>query len=268
MRRFFQTIFLLGLSSCVYEDHLILREPVPLERRRPQNGLYKKASFWDLARTVEQNAPTPNQSITRKGVITFSTKKIQRVYSFDYGYNTPQQWKLILYEKNSQNRLFSLHRNHLGLTMQDVQDQLFQQSYEEDIWELLAKHPWFFSLQSVLISMEAPSFRPELDWQEQVDGLKYYVISRVEQAHDPKDAIKHEIYLHKKAKTIARHIKSRLNLGIVEYTRYRKYRAVEQFYLPQQISIEQPKSLARVDINIESTELSSPPLPPTLLREL
>ena len=268
MRRLLQTTLLLGLSSCVYEDHLIIREPLPLEGRRTQNGLYNKASFWDLARTVEKNAPTPNHGITRKGSITFSTKKIQRSYRFDYSYDAPRKWSLILFEKNSQNRLFSLHSNHLGLTMQDVQDQLFQQSYEHDIWENLSKHPWFSALQSVLVSMEAPSFRPELDWHEQVDGLKYYVIARVEQAAETKDAIKHEVYLHKKAKTIARHIKSRLNLGIVEYVRYRKYRAVEQFYLPHQISIEHPKSRVRVDINIESTELSSEPNSPRLLREL
>ncbi len=266
--RVFPTIFLLALTSCVYEDHLILREPVPLEHRRAQNGFYKKASFWDLARSVEKNAPTPNHGIYRTGTITFTTLKIQRSYRFTYRYDAPKKWNFILFEKNSQNRLFSLHSNHLGLTMQDVQDQLFQQSYDHDIWSNLSKHPWLSSLQSVLVSMEAPSFRPELDWQEQVDGLKYYVIARVEQAPEDKDAIKHEIYLHKKAKTISRHIKSRLELGIVEYIRYRKYRAVEDFYLPHQVSIEQPKSRARVDINIDSTELRSEPHSPRLLREL
>jgi hypothetical protein len=248
---------------------MIIREEVPLnDQRRPQNGLFKSSSFWDLARTVEANAPDPNYSVFREGTMVFSTPKIRRSYSFEYKYDSATQWNLILFEKGSRNRLFSLHRNHLGMTMQDVQDQLFEQSFEEEVWKVLDKHPWLSGLKSMMSAMKSPKFSPELDWHEQVDGLKYYVITRVQQANVDKDAVKHEVYLHKKGKTLVRHIKSRLKLGMVEDIRYGSYKGVDQFYMPHRLSVEFPKRRQRVDVNINHTQITSTPQSPRLIKEL
>lgn len=261
---------LLCLTGCRTGDRLLLPKEAPLSMEvKPRGTLFKSSSFWDLARTVERNAPRPGEAVFRKGQMSFSGRKYKNAFDFEYQYRGPKHWELILFEKGTSNRRFSLHRNHLGLTMQDVQDQLFEQSYEKNIWALLAKHPWFDGLEAALRSLQAPKFSPELDWHEEVDGLKYYVITRVEQAHANHQAIKHEVYLHKKSKILSRHIQSKMDVGIVQNVKYFKYKAVgEHSYMPHGVIIELPKAAKRVDVNIEETRIDASATPPGPLREL
>ena len=254
-------LLFLTLVGCVPEDRMILREQASLETRQPKGSLFVSSSFWEIARAVEGNAPKPGEAIYRKGRIQFSTQKILRAYDFEYDRVSAQSWSFLLFEKNSKNRVFSLHRNHLGLTLQDLQDQLFEQSYEEDIWKKLDTHPWFDGLKSVLSTMESPRFSPELDWHEEADGLLYYILTRIEQNSDPKDALKHEIYLHKKGRTLNRHIKAKLHVGIVEDIRYSDFIGVGTSYLPHKVMLEFPKKMKRIDINIAETLIR--PVPPT-----
>ena len=259
----------MALGGCTVQDRMVLpHESALVENPKPRGGLFKSSSFWSLARAVESNAPRPGEAVLRKGRMTFSSPKHLQVYDFTYDYRAPQHWDLILYEKGTTNRNFSLHRNHLGLTLQDVNDQVFEQSFEEDIWKRLAQHPWLDSLETTLKALNAPKFSPELDWHEEVDGLKYYVITRVDQARDPQHATKHEVYLHKKAKTMNRHTKSKLNLGIVEDLRYSHFKGVGHSYLPHGIMVELPKKGKRVDVSILETTIDATAKPPSALREL
>jgi hypothetical protein len=246
---------LLLLWGCVPEDRMILRDQQDLEAPKPRGSLFKSSSFWDMARTIEKNAPQANEAVFRKGRVQFSTQKTLQRYDFDYEYTSPQQWNIILFEKDTKNKLFSLHRNHFGLTLQDIQDQIFEQSYESDIWKKLEDHPWLDSLQATLQALEAPKFSPELDWHEEADGLMYYILTRVEQSSDPKDAIKHQLYLHKKGRTLNRHIMSQLDIGIIEDIRYGNFIAIGKSYLPHQIMIEFPKKMKRVDLDISETQI-------------
>jgi hypothetical protein len=259
----------LALGGCTLEDRLILpRESSLVENPKLRGGLYRSSSFWSLARTVESNAPRPGEAVLRKGRLSFSGRKFLHVYDFTYDYRAPKHWDLILFEKGTTNRNFSLHRNHLGLTLQDVNEQVFEQSFEADIWKRLSQHPWFDSLEVTLKALNAPKFSPELDWHEEVDGFKYYVITRVDQARDPHNAVKHEVYLHKKGKTMNRHIKTKLDVGIVEDLRYSRFKGVGHSYLPHGIMVELPKKGKRVDVSISDITIDATAKPPSALREL
>lgn len=267
------TSLLFMTSGCVVQlqDKMILRKDQVLEKdgRIPRNAIFKSSSFWEIARKVKANQPAPGTTIERSGTITFSGGKYHQPYDFDYSKESFSKWSLVLYEKGTENRLFSLHRNKLGLTIQDVQDQVFLQSHEDEVWAKLKKHLWFNHLKDALDSLDAPEFSPSFDWHEEVDGLMYYVLTRVEPhpTGDDLKAIKHELYFHKKAKTLARHIKTLLEVGIVEDLRYQKYQAVDQSYMPHRILLNYPKSAKRIDLSIEKTKLL--PQPETqILKEL
>jgi hypothetical protein len=257
------------LGGCTVQDKMILRHHEPaMANIKPRGALFKSSSFWDLARTVEANAPLVGQSIYRQGVISFSGRRHHQDYDFQYRRESKKNWELLLFQKGTSNRVFSLHRNHLGLTLQDVHDQVFEQSFEVDIWKRLEKHPWFDSLQTALLALEAPKFSPELDWHEEADGLKYYIITRIQQALDPKDAVKHEIYLHKKGKTMNRHIKTKLDVGVVEDLRYSHFKSVGDAFLPHGVAIELPKKAKRVDMSIRKTTVQDGKRSPSPLKDL
>jgi hypothetical protein len=256
--------FVSMLSGCASQlhDKMILRKNQELEKdgRIPRNSIFKSSSFWELARTVEANQPQKGSTIQHAGKITFTGGKYHRTYEFDYSKENFSKWSLVLYEEGSENRLFSLHRNNLGLTIQDVQDQVFLQSHEDEVWSKLSKHLWFDHLKDALESLAPPKFTPSLDWHEETDGLKYYVLTRVEPHPSGEDlkAIKHELYFHKKARTLARHIKTLLEVGIVEDLRFQRYRPVKDAYLPHRVLLNYPKDAKRIDISIESTKLLAP----------
>jgi len=267
-------IFLLPLMlGCVaqLQDKMILRKGNELKKdgRIPRNSIFKSSSFWELARKVQANQPKPGTILHHSGKITFSGGKYHRSYEFDYSKENFSKWSLVLYEEGSENRLFSLHRNRLGLTIQDVQDQVFLQTHEDEVWNKLGKHLWFDHLKDALDSLAPPEFTPSLDWHEEADGLKYYILTRVDPHPSGNDlkSIKHELYFHKKGKTLARHIKTLLEVGIVADQRYQRYRPVDGAYLPHRILLNYPKDAKRIDISIESTKLT-PPKGAQVLQEL
>lgn len=266
MRLILPTLLLLTLCGCNINNQLILREPVPHEEyiSKRTGTLYEETSYWDIARAVDANSPTPNSHISKKGSITFSGSKYREKFDFSYKFESPNNWHIIFFKKEE--RQFSLHFNKLGLTFQDVHDEIFIQSHESKVWEKLKDHLYLNNLKTVAESLKSPSFDPSLDWIAEVDGLQYFVIAR--SLEENQQDIKEEIYFHKKAKSMRRKLKTTFHVGIVEDVTYRSYRDVENSYLPHSIIIQYPTMSERVDISISSIKVEEHAEPEGQLKEL
>ena len=102
---------------------------------------YSKTSYWELAREINTNAPPQNHLLTRKGAFTLTGKQYQKKFHFTLNYWAKDSWELFL-DAPQGGRAFSLHRNTLGLTYQNIKKQSLHQGSEQEIWELLAKNYW------------------------------------------------------------------------------------------------------------------------------
>lgn len=271
--RFLPLLLILLAAGCDRaKDKMILRLDTPLEQdgRIRRDSVFRSSSYWEIARTVNNNAPKPNQRVVREGQLTFSGHRFREAYRFTYDRQSDRDWHLVLFEKGTSNRRYSIHRNSLGLTLQDVQNEIFAQGTEDEIWDRLSKHPWLGKLKDTLEGLLAPSFDPSLDWHEETDGLKFYIITRIEEdlAEPEHMAKKHEIYFHKKARTLRRRLETQLEVGIVKDMNYSSFKNVANTYLPHRVVLTFPKEARRVDVSIEKIEVSEQPRAPRILKDL
>ena len=256
---------IVGCSTNI-NNHLILREPVPHEKYYSgrTGTLYEETSFWEISRAVNDNGPNANSKIRKKGAITFTGSKYRENFDFTYQYSQPNEWHVIFFKKDV--RKFSLHFNKLGLTFQDVNDQIFIQSQEDLVWEELEDHLYLHSLRVVVDSLKTPSFDHTKDWIAEVDGLKYLVIARSLVVNN--ENLKEEIYFHKKNRSLKRRLRSTMNTGIVEDVTYRSYKDTGNFYLPHAVMIAFPTKSERVDIQMSSIKIEEGAEPVGQLKEI
>jgi len=254
------------LLGCKYENHLILREPVPHDdyQSGKTRTLYQGTSFWEISRAVNENGPKSNSHIRKKGSISFSGSKYRQSFDFTYQYNHQNDWHIIFFKKDL--RKFSLHFNKLGLTFQDVDDDVFIQSHEQIVWDKLHEHLYLHQLKAVTESLKTPNFDHTLPWIAEVDGLKYFVIARALKI-DHQD-LKEEIYFHKKSQSLSRRLKTTMNQGIVEDVTYASYRDVGDYYQPHSVTLQYPTQFERVDINISEMTITDDAEPQGQLKEL
>jgi hypothetical protein len=263
--RFLSTlVFLLCLVGC--SNHLILREPVPHEKY--QSGrtgtLYEGTSFWEISRAVSNNGPKPGSKIRKKGTMTFSSRKYRENFDFTYQYNDKHDWHVIFFKKGV--RKFSLHYNKLGLTFQEVTNEIFIQSDPDLVWEELEDHLYLHSLKTVTDSLHTPGFDHTKDWIAEVDGLKYFVIARALKMNE--QDLKEELYFHKKSHSLRRKLKTTMNTGIVEDVTFRSYKDTGNAYMPHSVIVQMPTQAERVDIHFDSIEIEEQAEPVGQLKEL
>lgn len=248
---------LLGLLftlGCDYENHMLIREPSILQENLSgkKNHLFRKSSYWELARAVQKNYPPSNTLIERSGSVTFTGKSYQFSYHFTFSYISPSNWNLKLYNSKDNNLYLALHKNNLGLTYENILDQTFFQGQDHLIWSKLNQHLWQNKLKRVTESLLPPKFDSSLAWLEEVDGLKYYVISRVGSVKEHHR--KFEVYLHKKSKSLSRRITNSYQ-AILEDQNFLKYKEIGNYYFPTKIYIKYPTRSERLDLNIKNTNL-------------
>lgn len=266
MRFLFLLLITLALVGCNVNNHLILREPVPHEKYNSgrTGTLYQGTSFWEISRAVTDNGPEPGSKVRKKGSMTFSGRKYRENFDFTYQYNNPDDWHVIFFKNDV--RKFSLHFNKLGLTFQDVTDEVFIQSDPDLVWEELKDHLYLHSLRTVTNSLHTPSFDHTKDWIAEVDGLKYFVIARALKVNQ--QDLKEELYFHKKSHSLRRMLKTTMNTGIVEDVTYRSYKDVDKAYMPHAVIVQMPTQAERVDIQFDSIKIEEQAEPVGQLKEL
>lgn len=255
MNRIILFITALSLCGCAYHNHMLQRydrdgENLSYKRSRTS---YDGTSFWDLAKHIKNNAQPNNTKLKREGFFKINTKKYKEKLFFTWSYVNDHLWEFKVFDQNKKRQLLSLHKNRHGLTYQNIQDQDFIQSDDRNIWKQLSQtNDKRIYLQLIHSLLQSPKFDPRHNWLEETDGLKYYIITMIDE--HPVEAVKHQLYFHKATKTIARHLKTTYQADFYDAI-YNKYRHIESMFLPTEIHVKLALDGTRIDIDIHKTQL-------------
>ncbi|MBF0197517.1 MAG: hypothetical protein HQL32_07390 [Planctomycetes bacterium] len=260
---------LLVLSSCVYDDHVSYRQDS--EFLFPTGALqhhsqYSQVSFRHLADSVKKNAVPAGHNLYREGMLTITGKKERKKYNFEFKYNDLEDWSLLLTNIESASREISLHKNHLGLTFQQVPRDLFLQGEDDKIWQHMSQNYWHRKLKRIIEALLSPHIDPSYNWSEEADGLKYYVITRIEE--QGLQHIKHQVYLHKKGGVLTRYMKNGLEEENLEDLKYSHYKEYGPSFLPTRVYIKYPKHGMRVDLDITGTQVNKSTRKPKAFKKI
>jgi hypothetical protein len=261
---------LLILSGCSYHNHFLNRYDSDGDQNRDQErrskNHFSRTSFWSIAKAINENAQPANTKLSRSGTLTFTSRYARNRYSFNWEFINRDDWKLDIYYKGKKELLLSLKKNTHGLTYQHIFNENFIQSTETQTWAQINKtKDWRQHLEIVHSLLQSPHFNPNHNWMEEEDGLKYYIISFTDKSD--LHPIKHELYLHKARKTIARHIKMTTNSNIYDAI-YTNYGSVNEAFLPNKIKINLPMDSQNILIEIERNSITKAPVKSQRVKEL
>jgi hypothetical protein len=257
------------LSGCAYHNHYLDRYDKDGEQQvqtRRHKNLFSKTSFWVIADAIKENAQPVNTKLTRAGTITYTTRQTRSKYSFVWEYISEDSWTLNVFYKGKKELILSLKKNSHGLTYQHIFNQNFVQSSEKQTWDKINKtKDWRQHLELIHNLLQAPQFDPSLNWLEEEDGLKYYIITFID--NSDLHPLKHQLYLHKSRKTIARHIKTSTEADIYD-TRYNNYNHVGSAYLANKIKVNFPLYSKNILIEVDRNSLNTIPVKSKQLKKL
>ncbi len=261
------SLFLL-LTGCSYHNHFLNRYDSDGEQstERRQKNHFSRTSYWSISKAVNENAQPANSKLSRSGTLTFTTRYTRNRYSFKWEFINKEDWKLDIYYKGKKELILSLKKNTHGLTYQHIFNENFIQSTETQTWEQINKaKDWRQHLELVHSLLQSPHFNSSLNWMEEKDGFKYYIISFIDKSTSI--PTKHELYLHKARKTIARHIKMTKASNTYD-TIYTNYQSVDNAFLPNKIKVNLPMDSQNILIEVSHNSIDKAPVKSQRVKEL
>lgn len=248
-------ILALTLNSCNMHDRMILYQPVPLKEqsRKNRDDAFERGTYQEIVEGLRENAPDPGLVLYRTGRMDLVNHNVKVSYHFEFEFKSSREWTWLINDVERGDPLFSLKRNTLGLTYQDLQGEIFLQGSEATTWKKLQEFKWQSLLDEAWALMFNPTFNPRHPWQIEADGLKYLIITRVDRSVPV--PVKLQYYLHKKSNTLQKVIKSTVAQNIVEELMFTDFKDVGTAYLPTHMSLTRSLAGEKIVLKTHITEL-------------